>query len=96
MMKIEFQGEEYLFGGDTLEEGGFIAKPEAYIQGKCSYAHLLTGGEVRRFGDTIGHRTEIKVLDYNCPDPSDSLSDNERIDSMLNMITHPSWLGEGK
>ncbi len=84
MKNIRFQGREYLFTGDSLEEGGSITTAEAFSEGTCSYAHLMRDGTVMRFGDSIGHRDEIEVL-------GDAKEPDVDLVSLVNMLTHPSW-----
>ncbi len=62
MLKIEFQKMEFVFVGDSLEKDGAIATEEQYSSGELSYAHLNLEGEVRRLGEQIGTREDIKVL----------------------------------
>ncbi len=84
--RISFQGNEYLFVGDLLEHGGAIATEGDYMNGRCSYAHLLVDGRVMRFNHQIGNREDIKVLEHcETPMPSNVLR------AILNMFTHPSW-----
>lgn len=62
MKAIKFKGEEYLFGGDSLDEDGFIAKREDYEKGIVSYAHYFPDRGVLRFMRKIGDREEIEVI----------------------------------
>jgi hypothetical protein len=59
---IRFKGEEYLFGGDSLDEDGFIAKREDYENGVCSYAHYFPDRGVLRFREKIGERADIEII----------------------------------
>jgi hypothetical protein len=58
-IKIRFKGEDYIFTGDTLEGEGAITTPEAYSNFEDSYAHLYSNGEIKRYGEVIGHREDI-------------------------------------
>lgn len=62
MKKIRFQGQKYVFVGDSLEKGGAIAAQEDYETGRTSYAHLYPSGEVNRFGEQIGTVEDIEVV----------------------------------
>jgi hypothetical protein len=62
MKTIKFNGEEYLFGGDSLDESDFIAKVEDYENGACSYAHYFPERGVLRFGQQIGTRDDIEII----------------------------------
>ena len=63
MKKIKFKGEEYIFGGDDLDEGHFIATEDQYMSGKISFAHLCLDGRIIRFKKVIGDRSDIEVLE---------------------------------
>lgn len=78
MMKIQFQGAEYLLCGDSLDEGGPIATPEQYSHGQTSYAYLKEDGRICRFEWVIGRREDITVLaeDVPAPDVSDDAFEN--------------------
>jgi hypothetical protein len=85
MKTIRFKGTEYLFGGESLEESGFIAKQEDYENGICSYAHYFPEQGVMRFQEQIGTREDIEIV-------SDAMVDvKDPLDSILNVLTHPSW-----
>ena len=81
MKNIKFQDEEYLFGGDSLDESGFIAKREVFENGECSYAHYYPDQGVMRFQERIGGREDIEILGNATVGEPD----------LLNMLTHPSW-----
>lgn len=85
MMKIRFQGKEWLFVGDSLEEGGAITTPEWYEDGIVSYAHLSPDGIVRRYHEEIGTIEDIQVIDSNPPPVSMNDRGRDR------MITGDTW-----
>lgn len=62
MKRIKFRGEEYLFGGDSLDESGFISKQEDFQNGRVSFAHYFPGQGVMRFREQIGRREDIQIL----------------------------------
>jgi hypothetical protein len=68
MLTIKFQNEEYVFTGESLEEGGSIARLEDFENGRCSFAHLFPDGNISRFGMLIGTREDIEIIG-NC-DPN--------------------------
>jgi len=63
MLKIRFNGQEYLFTGDSLDKGGPIATEDEYIQGEVNFAHLFPDGIIMRYHETIGTRDDIEILD---------------------------------
>lgn len=83
MKMIKFQGEEYLFTGDSLLGEGAITKQEDFEHGRASYAHLLNNGSVMRFGAAIGTREEIKEMG----EPKITLAS----DAWGNLLTDRSW-----
>lgn len=62
MKIIKFQGVEYLFTSDSLEEGGPLTTIEDYKQGLPSYAHLFPNGIVKRYNETIGCLNDITIV----------------------------------
>jgi hypothetical protein len=80
MKTIKFKGEEYLFGGDSLDEDGFIAKREDYENGVCSYAHYFPDRGVLRFMQKIGERDDIEVI-------GDGEADVNFGEAITNMLT---------
>jgi hypothetical protein len=84
MLTIRFGGEEYLFTGNRLEDGGAITTPTAYQEGTVSYAHLGHDGLVRRFREVIGTAQDIEIIG--------SVKEPELSDGWLgNVFRHPSW-----
>ena len=84
--RIKLHGNEYVFTGATLEEGGAIATEQVYKAGECSYAHLFEDGTILRFQEQIGTVQDIEVLeDAIAIDIEDPLA------LMLTILTHPSW-----
>ena len=63
MKNIRFKGQPYLFGGNSLDEDGFIATPEQYKNFEVSYAHYFPSSGVLRFQEKIGDREDIEILD---------------------------------
>ncbi len=51
---VRFKGNEYL-----LIDGCSITTTEAFSRGECSFAHLFEDGTIKRFGETIGHRSDL-------------------------------------
>lgn len=80
---IRFNGAEFLLIGD-LKIGGAIATIDQYEGGKCSFAHLMPSGNVMRFREVIGNRSDIEVIGE---------LQAEIRSSPLGMLTDPSWLG---
>jgi len=62
MKEILFKGKKYLFGGESLDENGFIATKYQYENFLCSFAHYYSDKGVNRFGEFIGTRKDIKIL----------------------------------
>lgn len=62
MLWIEFQGQKYLFGGDSLDEDGFIATEDQYLHFKESFAHYFPGFGVAQHNTYIGGREDITIL----------------------------------
>lgn len=79
---IRFQGNKYLLIG--YENDAAITTAEDYINGVCSYAHLMPNGDIMRFLNIIGTKDDIEFLE-----------DTERPDvttvGIINLFTHPSW-----
>ena len=69
---IKLNGKEYLLVGGDLERGGAIATREQFENFECSYAHLMESGEIKRFGEVIGHRSDIEVVG-DCDDAEPGL-----------------------
>lgn len=90
MIRIRFQGKEYLFGSDRMGEEGFIATREQYVNGEASYAHVNEIGAVMRFGDSIGHINEAEVLEMDVPDPLHE-PDTDISKHLSGVFTDPSW-----
>lgn len=63
LIKIKFKGEDYVFVGDSELMNGAIATKEDFESFNPSYAHLYEDGVVRRFGNPIGTKEDIKVLE---------------------------------
>ena len=85
MKNIKFKGEEYLFGGNSLDEDGFIAKREAFEAGVVSFAHYSVEQGVMRYKQRIGSRNDIEIIsdaDDNAP---------VSVERLINILTHPSW-----
>lgn len=86
MKTVKFRGEIYLFGGESLDEGGFIATREAYENGLASYAHYLPDIGIFRYGEKIGERSDLEIVGET----------NTEVDfktALVNILTHPSWHG---
>lgn len=62
MLIVRFLEKEYLFTGESLEEGGAITTKENYSNGTVSFAHLGADGIVRQLKNTIGTVRDIEVL----------------------------------
>src|SRR5437879_4186436 len=80
---IRFKGEEYLFGGESLDEDGFIGTKEAFESGIASYAYYFPSRGVLRHGTAIGTREDIEILGEANVTPND--------EALMNVLTHPSW-----
>jgi len=65
MMRIRFLNQDYLYTGDSLEEGGAITTEELFRNGECSFAHLFEDGKIKRFQKQIGTRADIEIIDSN-------------------------------
>jgi hypothetical protein len=59
--QIRFKGEVYVLIGD-MESGGAIATPQQFENWECSFAHLYPNGDIKRFGEVIGRREDIQVM----------------------------------
>ncbi len=53
VQKIEFQGKEYILVGEA------ITTSDDYKRGLCSFARLCPSGNISRFGELIGTKTDI-------------------------------------
>ena len=86
MLNIKFQGTEYLFTGDSLDEEGALTTPGAYAAGTVSFAHYYPedGGIVMRWGKVIGSGADLAVVGP-ASEPEASM------ESFINCLTHPSW-----
>lgn len=62
MKLIKFEGQEYVFGGDSLNESGFIATKEQFENYQCPFAHYFPGRGVMQHGERIGGWRDIKIL----------------------------------
>ena len=83
--KIRFQGQEYVFvGRGELEDGGALAVPEQFAQGKASHAFLGSDGIVRRFHQEIGVIADIEVI-------GEAVLEVDTNEAFWNMLTDPSW-----
>ncbi len=83
MLKIKFQGSEYVFTGESLDEDGAIAKQDDYENGRLGFAHLMTDGNVFRHGEVVGHRDDIEIIG-SCDPKVD-------INSLRGILFDPSW-----
>ncbi len=63
MKIINFKGKKYFFGGEHLDEDGFIATKHQYENGLCSFAHYFPSQGVMRFCEKIGERKDLKIID---------------------------------
>lgn len=80
MKTITFKGEEYVFGADSLDEPGFIAKRKDFEQGRCSFAHYFPDERgVMRLHKQIGSRKDIQITGDSDVAPGG-------IRAMLNML----------
>ena len=59
MKTILFKSQEYLFGGDSLNESGFIATKEQFDNFQESFAHYFPEVGVLRYGQKIGEAKDI-------------------------------------
>jgi len=71
MLQIRLQGLEYLFIGDSIDDGGVITTDEAFRNGTLSCAYLYADGDIMRFGKKIGERADIEVLGPASVEPFD-------------------------
>ena len=56
---------QYEFNGNTfISVGGALATIEQYESGLASYAHLFDDGSIKRFGDIIGHKKDLKFTGW--------------------------------
>lgn len=66
VQRIRFQGKEYIFLGEDLNENSSITTAEAYQKGTVGYAHFFPGscrkGNVMRYGKAIGFGDEIEFI----------------------------------
>ena len=85
MFKIRFQDKEWLFIGESLEDGGAITTEEAYQAGTVSYAHLCDDGVVKRFCNVIGGIDGIEMIG-----PADVEID-EPVKALVNILLDDSW-----
>ena len=90
MLSIEFQGRPYLLIGETLDEGGAIATPEDFVNGRASYAHLFPAGKVMRFGTNIGTAEDITILG---PAPKRDYDPMEAMGLCLMEVARGGWDG---
>jgi hypothetical protein len=90
MLRIRFQDQDFLFAGDSLEQGGPITTDEAFGNGTASYAHLFKDGIVRRVGKKLGTVDQIQVIgkvDIEDVEPQDYGR------AIHNVFCDPSWDG---
>ena len=90
MLSIEFQGQSYLFIGDTLDEGGSMTTAEDFVNGRVSYAHLYASGNVMRFGVDIGTAEDISILG---PAPKLEFNPLEAMEKCLLEVVRGGWDG---
>ncbi len=78
--RIRFQGKEWLLVVDA------ITTDERYANFLCSYAHIYPSGEIRRYGEVIGHADDIEVLG--------DVDDIEHgTGTVISGLTDSSWYG---
>ena len=68
---MRFQGDELLFIGATLADGGPLTTEERFASGDISVAHLNPDGRVLQYHRQIGTRADIEVLEV-VPTPAPS------------------------
>ena len=61
---IEFQGQKFFMFVDDFALGasGPIMRPGDYENARDSFAHLYHDGHISRYGTTIGHFSDLKLL----------------------------------
>lgn len=68
MRKVRFQGKEFLLTGDN---DGALTTEELYVEGRCSYAHLMPDGRIMRFLKQIGAKEDLEFLEeVDAPEPT--------------------------
>ena len=64
---MRFQGDELLFIGATLADGGPLTTEARFVNGQISVAHLERDGRVMQYHRQIGTRADIEVLEVVPP-----------------------------
>lgn len=87
MIKVKFQSNEYYLITGLVDSP--IATKEAYENGTASYAHLFPNGQIKRFGEVIGNKKDLEILE--------EVEDLQpKSFAMANIFTDPSWEGENE
>lgn len=60
--RVRFQGKDYLFGGSSLDESGFIATEEQFENFYASFAHYYPDKGILRYHMKIGTRKDLELL----------------------------------
>lgn len=60
--RVKFNGHIYLFGGQSLDESGFIATEEQFANFRESFAHYWPDQGVLRFRRKIGTREDLELM----------------------------------
>lgn len=89
MKIVSFKGQEYLFGGDSLDEGGFVATREQYETGECSFAHWFPDRGLLRYCEKIGSREDLAIIG----DTDAVCGGDNFLGALKNIVSHPSWDG---
>ncbi len=90
MIMVTFQGVAYLFVGESLDESGALATPDAYRTGRASFACYFPDGDGRimRYGATIGTRADLAVIG---PAVDMTLTPDEVAAAFGNLMSDEGW-----
>src|SRR5262245_51342612 len=82
LLRIRFQGKEYLLVNDDLQMEGPIATEEQWRTGACPYAHLFKDGQIKRYNKVIGTVQDIEVISPVAL----TMGDKEQMTAILNVM----------
>lgn len=85
MLKIKLHGVEYILMANSINQSGAITTEEDYSNGECSFAHLNTNGDIVRFREIIGHRSDIKTIGDSKANPT------VNVEQFMNGLLGNSW-----
>jgi hypothetical protein len=87
MKLVRFKGVEYLFGGESLDQDGFVATREQYESGEASFAHWFLDRGLMQHGKKIGSREDLELIG----EAEAQCGGNYPLGAIVNILTHPSW-----